>query len=176
MIDRWRIDYNHHRPHSGLDYCTPAAFAAHLCSSGFRYAQSSRTQPSFLNPILSLRLLQKLGGCQPHQMATDYVWLKTQIGLIPSGIPALARIWLKTRLDSKSSESNLVRVRVPPLVLSKTRGFWQGAESAFKLRRISHTLFGQILLLVLIDGSFPELPNTGRIGHNALLKVSGWNL
>ena len=58
----------------------------------------------------------------PHQMATDYVWLKTQIGLIPSGIPALARIWLKTRLDSKSSESNLVRVRVPPLVLWKTRG------------------------------------------------------
>ena len=28
VIDRWRIDYNHHRPHSGLDYCTPAAFAA----------------------------------------------------------------------------------------------------------------------------------------------------
>ena len=28
LIDRWRIDYNHHRPHSGLDYCTPAAFAA----------------------------------------------------------------------------------------------------------------------------------------------------
>ena len=64
VIDRWRIDYNHHRPHSGLDYCTPAAFAAPLCSSGFRYAQSSRTQPSFLNPILSLRLVQKLGGCQ----------------------------------------------------------------------------------------------------------------
>ena len=76
----------------------------------------------------------------PHQMATDYVWLKTQIGLIPSGIPALARIWLKTRLDSKSSESNLVRVRVPPLVLFEIRGFWQGAESPFKLRRISHTL------------------------------------
>ena len=34
-----------------------------LCSSGFRYAQSSRTQPSFLNPILSLRLVQELGGC-----------------------------------------------------------------------------------------------------------------
>ena len=75
----------------------------------------------------------------PHQMATDYVWLKTQIRLIPSGIPALARIWLKTRLDSKSSESNLVRVRVPPLVLSKTRGFWQGAESPFFVAR-SHTL------------------------------------
>ena len=28
VIDRWRLDYNHHRPHRGLDYCTPAAFAA----------------------------------------------------------------------------------------------------------------------------------------------------
>ena len=58
----------------------------------------------------------------PHQMATDYVWLKTQIGLIPSGIPALARIWLKTRLDSKSSGHYLARARVPPPVLLETRG------------------------------------------------------
>ena len=28
MIDRWRLDYNHHRPHSALDYQTPATFAA----------------------------------------------------------------------------------------------------------------------------------------------------
>ena len=28
VIDRWRLDYNHHRPHSALDYLTPAAFAA----------------------------------------------------------------------------------------------------------------------------------------------------
>ena len=28
VIDRWRLDYNHHRPHSSLDYQTPAAFAA----------------------------------------------------------------------------------------------------------------------------------------------------
>ena len=28
VIDRWRLDYNHHRPHSALDYQTPAAFAA----------------------------------------------------------------------------------------------------------------------------------------------------
>ena len=27
VIDRWRMDYNHHRPHSALDYRTPAAFA-----------------------------------------------------------------------------------------------------------------------------------------------------
>ena len=28
VIDRWRLDYNHYRPHSALAYRTPAAFAA----------------------------------------------------------------------------------------------------------------------------------------------------
>ena len=28
VIDRWRNNYNQHRPHSSLDYQTPAAFAA----------------------------------------------------------------------------------------------------------------------------------------------------
>ena len=28
MIDRWRLDYNHHRIHSSLDYQTPAAYTA----------------------------------------------------------------------------------------------------------------------------------------------------
>ncbi len=28
VIDRWRLDYNHHRRHSALDYETPAAFAS----------------------------------------------------------------------------------------------------------------------------------------------------
>jgi putative transposase len=27
-VDRWRLDYNHHRPHSRLDWMTPAAYAA----------------------------------------------------------------------------------------------------------------------------------------------------
>jgi len=28
VADRWRLDYNHHRPHSSLNWMTPAAFAA----------------------------------------------------------------------------------------------------------------------------------------------------
>ena len=39
VIDRWRLDYNHHRPHSTLDYQTPAAFAAR-CSSSVRATPS----------------------------------------------------------------------------------------------------------------------------------------
>ena len=28
VIDRWRLDYHHHRIHSSLDYQTPAGYAA----------------------------------------------------------------------------------------------------------------------------------------------------
>jgi putative transposase len=33
VIDRWRTDYNHHRPHSSLEYQTPASFAAGCADS-----------------------------------------------------------------------------------------------------------------------------------------------
>ena len=42
VADRWRMDYNHYRPHSSLDYIAPAAFAA-MCleqgSGSFRLTQ-----------------------------------------------------------------------------------------------------------------------------------------
>jgi transposase InsO family protein len=33
LVEDWRLDYNHHRPHSSLKYMTPAAFAASLGSA-----------------------------------------------------------------------------------------------------------------------------------------------
>jgi putative transposase len=34
VVDRWRMDYNHYRPHSSLDYMAPAAFAAKCLEQG----------------------------------------------------------------------------------------------------------------------------------------------
>ena len=34
VADRWRMDYNHYRPHSSLDYTAPAAFAAKCFEQG----------------------------------------------------------------------------------------------------------------------------------------------
>ena len=34
IADRWRMDYNHYRPHSSLDYMAPAAFAAKCLEAG----------------------------------------------------------------------------------------------------------------------------------------------
>ncbi len=34
IVDRWRMDYNHYRPHSSLDYMAPAAFAAKCLEQG----------------------------------------------------------------------------------------------------------------------------------------------
>jgi hypothetical protein len=34
VADRWRMDYNHYRPHSSLDYMAPVAFVAKCLEKG----------------------------------------------------------------------------------------------------------------------------------------------
>lgn len=52
VIGRWQNDYNHHRPHSSLNYQNPAAFAE-VCPDSIRTDESLET--------ISLRLVQIMG-------------------------------------------------------------------------------------------------------------------
>ena len=75
VIDRWRLDYNHQ-----LDYQTPAAYAA-----GCVLPASATPQPpehsALPTPILSLNLVQRLGGSHcPDELSSS----EALFGLIPS--------------------------------------------------------------------------------------------
>ena len=48
VVDRWRLDYNHHRPHSSLNYQTPAAFAARCAASA---PESASATPQLSPPL-----------------------------------------------------------------------------------------------------------------------------
>jgi putative transposase len=60
VVDRWRLDYNHHRPHSSLDYQTPAAFAARCAASAPERASAT--------PQLSPPLQQHSGPLTPDSL------------------------------------------------------------------------------------------------------------
>ena len=52
VVDRWRMDYNHYRPHSCLDYMAPAAFATKCleqCSATLRLAQDKENMCDILS-------------------------------------------------------------------------------------------------------------------------------
>ena len=54
VLDEWRSDYNHHRPHGSLAWRTPAAFAATLADPPVGVALLPPAQPAqHSNPILS---------------------------------------------------------------------------------------------------------------------------
>ncbi len=73
VLDEWRLDYNHHRPHSSLDWQTSAAFAAKLKDEEAvgTFSAASPADPPVgtaplpldlpapSTPILSQRLAQK---------------------------------------------------------------------------------------------------------------------
>lgn len=53
VLDEWRLDYNHHRPHGSLGYVAPAKFASDCIPCGsatLRLRERSRQHPT---PILS---------------------------------------------------------------------------------------------------------------------------
>jgi transposase InsO family protein len=52
VADRWRMDYNHYRPHSSLGYMAPAAFAAIYLEQGsgsLRLTQDSQSEREILS-------------------------------------------------------------------------------------------------------------------------------
>jgi transposase InsO family protein len=54
VLDEWRLEYNHRRPHSGIHWQTPAAFAATLADPPVGATPLPPAQPAqHLNPILS---------------------------------------------------------------------------------------------------------------------------
>ena len=54
LAENWRLEYNHHRPHSSLDYKTPAAFAA-MCIASASATPSPRqyTRANMDNPLIA---------------------------------------------------------------------------------------------------------------------------
>lgn len=46
VLDEWRQDYNHRRPHGGLNWRTPAAFAASLAGPPVGATPLRTAQPS----------------------------------------------------------------------------------------------------------------------------------
>jgi transposase InsO family protein len=53
VLDEWRLDYNHRRPHSGIHWQTPAAFAATLAGPPVGATPLPTDQPTNQQPILS---------------------------------------------------------------------------------------------------------------------------
>jgi hypothetical protein len=51
VIDNWRDDYNHHRPHSTLGYVPPATFAASCPPARWRHLATT-TSTTMQNPGL----------------------------------------------------------------------------------------------------------------------------
>ncbi|MAT72520.1 MAG: hypothetical protein CMJ58_23710 [Planctomycetaceae bacterium] len=75
VVDRWRLDDNHHRPHSSLDDQTPAEFAARCSASAPQVLSATPQSPAPLQwnsgPLTPDSLMQAgtLIGGSPHATA-----------------------------------------------------------------------------------------------------------
>lgn len=52
VVDRWRMDYNHYRPHSSLDYMAPAAFAANCPGFDSATLRQPQDKDKEFNPLI----------------------------------------------------------------------------------------------------------------------------
>jgi putative transposase len=69
LVARWRHDYNHRRPHSSLDYATPAAFAAR-CDNDNSHKANGTEASGALPP--NPRLLPLPGNRHDNNVQSEY--------------------------------------------------------------------------------------------------------
>ena len=53
VVNRWRMDYNHYRPHSSLEYQTPAAYAQQCRNMGPARPESEAKETEYCAETLS---------------------------------------------------------------------------------------------------------------------------
>ena len=53
VVDRWRLDYNHYRPHSMLNWMTPAAFAGACAAPGSATPRPTQHTPGDVGKTLT---------------------------------------------------------------------------------------------------------------------------
>ncbi len=89
IIEQWRRHYNEERPHSGLDYLTPAAFAAKRRGAALR-SPTARSMAAVVTHRVRLQLAEftrrslRGGSLQP---AARRIWFTCREGLIPVASP-----------------------------------------------------------------------------------------
>ena len=52
VVERWRMDYNHYRPHSSLGYMSPAAFAASCVGPDSATLRQSQHNENIRDPLI----------------------------------------------------------------------------------------------------------------------------
>jgi len=73
VADRWRMDYNHYRSHSSLDYMAPAAFAAMCLEQGSGSLRLTQDNGNCCE-LLSYRLDQYKGAGQMFGKKVRILW------------------------------------------------------------------------------------------------------